>query len=208
MTEERKPLFTLDQIGEILGSISEGDPGFRLINIYGVSTDSRTIKSGELFVALSGDNHNGHDYLETAFSRGAAAAIVAKDEALKRGLNDSRYIAVADTLFAFGELARHHRLSMATKIVGVTGSNGKTTVKNLVYQALLTRGPALKSQGNFNNLIGLPISIFQLRETHQAAVFELGMSARGEIARLAQIASPDVGIITNVGPVHLEFLKT
>ncbi len=97
---------------------------------------------------------------------------------------------------------------MPAKIIGVTGSNGKTTVKNIIYSIISNQGPALKSYGNYNNLIGLPISIFKLREEHRLAVFELGMSARGEISRLGEIANPDLAVITNVGPVHLEFLKT
>jgi UDP-N-acetylmuramoyl-tripeptide--D-alanyl-D-alanine ligase len=208
MTDKIHRLFSIGEIGEILGSYSEGDPGFRHFAIYNISTDSRTIKESELFVALIGEKHNGHDHIDAAFVRGAAAAVVSKAEAQKRGLNGSKYFPVDDTLFAFGELARRYRAKMPARITAVTGSNGKTTVKNLIYEIFSRLGPALKSEGNFNNLIGLPASIFGLREEHQNAVLELGMSARGEISRLSEIASPDLAIITNVGPVHLEYLKS
>lgn len=197
----------MGEVGEILGSAREGDLGLRRTSIFGVSTDSRTIEESELFVALKGANHNGHDYLEAAFARGATAAVVGADEAKRRGLVQSRYVVVHDTLFALGELARSYRRKMKARIVAVTGSNGKTTVKNLIYEIISRNRSALRSEGNFNNLVGVPLSIFRLRDVHHSAVFELGMSARGEIARLAEISSPDVAVITNVGPVHLEFLK-
>jgi len=184
----------------------EGDLGFRRSSVSGVSTDSRTINESELFIALKGDRFDGHDFLETAFARGAAAAIISAQEAQKRNLHGPRYIVVADTLRALGDLARAYRERMSAQVIAVTGSNGKTTVKNLVYEVISRDGQALKSQGNLNNLVGLPLSIFQLRDHHKSAVFELGMSARGEIARLGEIAHPDIAVITNVGPVHLEFL--
>jgi len=208
MVEKRTILFTLHEVGEILGSISEGDPGFHRASIYGVSTDSRTIRQGELFVAIKGETYDGHAFLAQAISKGAIAAVVNRDEAKRRGLVGPEYLAVDDTLFALGELARHYRQRMPAVVTAVTGSNGKTTVKNLIYEIISRRSPALKSHGNFNNLIGLPLSIFQLGEEHKFAVFELGMSARGEILRLSQISQPDIAVITNVGPVHLQFLKT
>jgi len=198
----------MGEVGEILGSAREGDLGFRRTSIFGVSTDSRTIKESELFVALKGANHDGHDYLGAAFAGGAIAAIVSADEARKRNLGGDKYFIVENTLYALGELARNYRKKMGSRVVAVTGSNGKTTVKNLIYEIISRHGSALRSEANFNNLVGVPLSIFQLRDIHGAAVFELGMSARGEIARLAEISSPDVAVITNVGPVHLEFLKS
>jgi UDP-N-acetylmuramoyl-tripeptide--D-alanyl-D-alanine ligase len=206
MTTKIDFLFTISEVGEILGSNSEGDPGFRSTPIYDVSTDSREIKPGEFFVAIKGKNFDGHDFLGIAFERGAIAALIAKDKS--QGLSDPKYIVVNDTLRALGDLAAAYRRKMPAKIVGVTGSNGKTTVKNLIFDILSRKGPALRSLGNFNNLIGLPLSILKLRPEHQAAVLELGMSAKGEISRLGEIARPDVAVITNVGPVHLEFLKT
>jgi UDP-N-acetylmuramoyl-tripeptide--D-alanyl-D-alanine ligase len=206
--EKKSILFTLGEAGEILGSISEGDPGFHRASIYGISTDSRTIREGELFVAIKGDTYDGHAFLAQAMAKGAVAAVVDRVEAERRGLTGPEYIGVKDPLYALGELARHYRGKMAAVVTAITGSNGKTTVKNLVYDIISKRFPAVKSHGNFNNLIGLPLSIFQLRPDHKFAVFELGMSARGEILRLGDIAGPDVAVITNVGPVHLEFLKS
>lgn len=207
MNDTRTSLFSIGEIGEILGSYTEGDPGFHRQPISGVSADTRTIQPGDLFVAIKGENFDGHDFLASAFEKGASAAIVSKTELAQRKLSGPRYIAVDDTLFALGELAQYYRECMPAAIVGVTGSNGKTTVKNLIYEIISRRGAAVKSAGNLNNLIGLPLSVFQLRKRHEFAVFELGMSARGEIDRLGNICSPDVAVITNVGPVHLEFLK-
>ena len=207
MTEERVSLFTVGEVGEILGSRVEGDLGFHRASIYDICTDSRTVKDGDLFIAIKGDTFDGHDFLDSAFASGAVAAIISRIEASKRNLRGPRYIAVDDTLFAFGELALHYRKKMHARIIAVTGSNGKTTVKNLIFEIIEKIGPALKSQGNFNNLVGVPTSIFKLTSEHKTAVFELGMSARGEIARLSEISSPDMAVITNVGLVHLEFLK-
>jgi len=208
MAEKREILFALSEVGEILGSISEGDPGFHRASIYGISTDSRTVREGELFVAIKGDIYDGHVFVAQAMSKGAIASVVDKIEAKRRGFVGPEYIPVDDTLFALGELARRYREKMPAVVTAVTGSNGKTTVKNLIYEIISRHSPAVKSHGNFNNLIGLPASIFQLGVAHKYAVFELGMSARGEILRLGHIAEPDVAVITNVGPVHLEFLKT
>jgi UDP-N-acetylmuramoyl-tripeptide--D-alanyl-D-alanine ligase len=206
MIENKAALFSLAEVGEILGSDSEGDPGFHRTSIYGVSTDSRTIEPGELFFALRGPRFDGHDFLKAAFERGAAAAMISRDKIIDLPL--AKFIVVDDTLKALGNLAGNYRRKMNTKVVGVTGSNGKTTVKDLLFEIFSSYGPALRSEGNFNNLVGLPLSIFKLRNEHRAAVFELGMSAVGEIARLAEISKPDIGVITNVGPVHLEFLKS
>lgn len=205
MAERRDALFTIEEAGEILGSKLEGDSGFHSTSIHNVTIDSREVGPGDLFVAVKGERFDGHDFIESAFEAGAAAAVVSKIEADKRNLRNSRLMTVKDTVRALGELARYHRSRCGTKIVAVTGSNGKTTVKNLIYQIVSSRGPSIKSERNFNNFFGLPLSIFKLRVDHRWAVLELGMSARGEISRLAEIASPDVAVITNVGPVHLEF---
>jgi UDP-N-acetylmuramoyl-tripeptide--D-alanyl-D-alanine ligase len=208
MVDREFSLFTLTEVGEILGSKTEGDPGFHRTSIRGVSTDSRTVRQSELFIAIKGEMHDGHDYLQQAFDKGAVAAVVNRSEVDSRSLVGPRYIVANDTIYALGELARCYRRKMPAKVIVVTGSNGKTTVKNLTYEILTSQEPAVKAQGNYNNLIGLPLSIFSLRLNHQAAVFELGMSARGEIARLSEIASAEIAVITNVGPVHLEFLRT
>lgn len=207
MVEKKDALFTVKEVGEILGSRLEGDPGFHLTSVRGIKIDSRKIEKDDLFVAVKGAKYDGHDFVESALSNGAVVAVVSGQEAERRKLVENRYIAVEDTVYALGELARHHRKRLNLNVVAVTGSNGKTTVKNLIYEILSTNGAVLKSPANFNNFFGLPLSIFQLGHNHKSAVLELGMSARGEISRLAEIASPDIAVITNVGPVHLEFFK-
>ncbi len=208
MTDKRDPFFTIKEAGEILGSSLEGDPGFHLAAIYGIRIDSRLVSAGDLFVAVKGERYDGHDFIEETFSRGVEAAVVSKQESEKRNFKGERFIAVDDTVSALGELAAYHRGRMKTRIAAVTGSNGKTTVKNLIYEVLSKAGPSVKSSGNFNNLYGLPLSIFQLEKKHQFAVFELGMSGRGEISRLGEIARPDLAVITNVGPAHLEYFES
>ncbi len=207
MVERKGVLFTIREVGEILGSKLEGDPGFHLTSIRGIKIDSREIERDDLFIAIKGPKHDGHDFIESALANGAAAVVVSRQVAERRKLLDNRYIAVEDTIYALGELARHHRTKLNLNVVAVTGSNGKTTVKNLIYEILSRNGPALKSPANFNNFFGLPLSIFQVGRHHKSAVLELGMSATGEISRLAEIASPNIAVITNVGPVHLEFFN-
>ena len=182
------------------------DPMARLA---GVSIDSRTIRAGELFVAIHGPSHDGHDHLAGAFERGALAAVVA---AAKVGqLPDAireKCIVVEDTFVALKQFARAVRETWGGKIAGVTGSVGKTTTKEILAALLGARFRVLKSEGNFNNEYGLPLTLFKLDESHEAAVLEMGMSRRGELARLAEIARPDVGVVTRVSPAHLEFFSS
>jgi UDP-N-acetylmuramoyl-tripeptide--D-alanyl-D-alanine ligase len=173
----------------------------------GVGTDTRSLGAGELFVALRGPRFDGADFLALAASSGASAAVVgerapAQPESLPR-------LVVADTLRALGDLAKGYRRTFHPKaVLAVTGSVGKTTVKELLAAALSPLGEVLKTDGNLNNEIGLPLTIFRLRSIHTAAVLEMGMSHHGEIARLTEIAQPDIGVVTSVQPVHLEFLGT
>jgi len=170
------------------------------VEFQGISTDSRTVQPGDLFVPLRGDNYDGHDYLTQAIQRGAAACL---SEEMIGGLLVP-VVKVADTLKALGDLAAGLRRKFAGPVVGITGTSGKTTCKEMLAAILEHNGPGLKSAGNFNNLIGVPLTLFELKNEHQWAVVEMGMSARGEIARLAEIATPNVGLITNVGAGHLE----
>lgn len=169
----------------------------------GVSTDSRTIEAGELFVALAGDTFDGHDFLEDVKKRGARAVVIdrVQRENLPRGIGG---FVVDDTLFALGELARRHRERLPARVVGITGSNGKTTTKELIYDVVSRRFSAEKSRGNFNNLIGLPMMLLSMDEGCEVIVVELGMNTPGEMKRLVSIAGPDIGVVTNIGPVHLE----
>src|SRR6195256_5779549 len=200
--------WTLLQISEpMLAALGTGlDPMARLA---GVSIDSRTIRAGELFFAIHGPRHDGHDHVAAAFERGALAAVVA--ESRGRELAESlrtRCLVVDDTLRALHRLATAVRLAWGKKIAGVTGSVGKTTTKEILAALLGAKLRVLKSEGNLNNEYGLPLTLLRLEETHQAAVLEMGMSRSGELARLAAIARPDVGIVTRVAPAHLEFFSS
>ncbi|MCK4507051.1 MAG: UDP-N-acetylmuramoyl-tripeptide--D-alanyl-D-alanine ligase [Desulfuromonadales bacterium] len=170
------------------------------VQFQGISTDSRTLQPGDLFIPLRGDNFDGHDYLTLAIQRGAAGCL---SEEMIGGLLVP-VVKVADTLKALGDLAAAVRRKFAGPVVGITGTSGKTTCKEMLAAILEHSGPGLKSAGNFNNLIGVPLTLFELKPEHRWAVVEMGMSARGEIARLAEIAAPNVGLITNVGAGHLE----
>ncbi len=171
--------------------------------VRGISTDSRTIRPGELFVPLRGPKYDGHDFLLRALQNGAAACL---SEEVIAGLKVP-VIQVEDSLRALGDLAAAHRRNYQGPLVAVTGSSGKTTTKEMLAAILERTAPGLKSAGNFNNLVGVPLTLFGLRpEEHRWAVIEMGMSARGEIARLAEIAAPTLGLITNIGPAHLETL--
>src|SRR5271163_2957822 len=177
--------------------------------VAGVSIDSRTVRAGELFIAIHGPRHDGHDHVDSAFARGAVAAMVARERVA--GYEDAvrgRCLVVSDTFAALKQLGRAVREAWGGKIAGVTGSVGKTTTKEILAALLGAKLRVLKSEGNFNNEYGLPLTLFRLEETHQAAVLEMGMSRRGELARLAAIARPDVGIVTRVAPAHLEFFSS
>jgi len=173
----------------------------------GYSIDSRTIQPGELFFAVKGERMDGHDFVQQALERGAVAAVVRKDElaryAVKTGL-----LAVADTLVALQTLGAAVRRLWGKPLIGVTGSTGKTTTKEAIAHVLSSRFRVLKSEGNFNNHFGLPLMLLKIEPEHEAAVIEMGMSHRGEIAALAKIAQPEIGVVTNVAPVHLEFFKS
>lgn len=169
----------------------------------GVCTDSRIIGSGELFVALRGENHDGHKFICDAI-KGGAAGVLSEDECAKNKSSDSPYIKVESTLDSLGDLAKCYRESFAgLKVIAITGSNGKTTTKEMISYVLACGFNVHKNTGNFNNLIGLPLTIFKLRQEHEAAVLELGMNQFGEIRRLAEICSPDIGVITNIGKAHI-----
>src|SRR5450755_1651205 len=198
-------------IAQVAGAVG-AKPGAGLdplARLAGVSIDSRTLHAGELFIAIHGPSHDGHDHVPAAPERGALAAMVA-DWQLSRypGWVGDRCIAVADTFEALAKLARAVRKAWGGRIAGVTGSVGKTTTKEILAALLGTKLRVLKSEGNFNNEYGLPLTLFKLDETHQAAVLEMGMSRRGELSRLAEIARPDVGVVTRVAPAHLEFFAS
>src|SRR5271170_2114166 len=177
--------------------------------VAGVSIDSRTLRAGELFIAIHGPRHDGHDHVASALGRGAIAALVAESQSSRYGeAIRNRCIVVGDTFEALKQLARAVRKAWGGKIAGVTGSVGKTTTKEILAALLGAKLRVLKSEGNFNNEYGLPLTLFRLEPADQAAVLEMGMSRRGELTRLAEIARPDVGVVTRVAPAHLEFFSS
>lgn len=190
---------TLAQVGEILGVPG----GAADVTASGYSIDSRTIQPNELFFAIRGPNFDGHDFVRTALEKGAVGAIVERD-----GASGGRLLYVESTLRALERLATEVRRRWGRPLVAVTGSAGKTTTKEMIAAVLETRLRVIKNEGNLNNQYGLPLSLLRLDTTHEAGVFELGMSHVGEIAALARIAAPDVGVVTCVAPVHLEFFES
>jgi UDP-N-acetylmuramoyl-tripeptide--D-alanyl-D-alanine ligase len=195
--------WTIAQVAEaVAGGCGHAvDP---MARVAGVSLDSRTIRAGELFVAIHGPTHDGHDYVASAMESGALAAVVA-EPLLSRypGWLQDRCITVPDTLEALHRLARAVRKEWGKKVCGITGSVGKTTTKEIVAALLGSQLRVLKTSGNFNNEYGLPLTLFRLEETDDVAVLEMGMSFPGELKRLAAIALPDVAIETRVSPAHL-----
>jgi len=173
----------------------------------GYSIDSRTVGAGELFFAVKGDRFDGHDFVEQALEKGAVAAVVRRDQ-LHRYSSGTKLLAVDDTLIALQTLAAAVRKLWGKPVVGVTGSAGKTTTKEAIAQVLALRGRVLKSEGNFNNHFGLPLMLLKLEPEQDVAVIEMGMSHAGEIRALAKIAHPEIGVVTNVAPVHLEFFDS
>lgn len=172
--------------------------------VTAVSTDSRSCVAGQLFVPLKGDKFDGHDFVAGAAERGVRHFLMAGDRFSQLGgPSGASVVVVDDTLRALGDLAAYHRRRFELPIIGVTGSNGKTTTKEMLSSILAFMGPGLKTSGNLNNLIGLPQMLFQLEGSHRWGVLEMGMSEFGEIDRLAEIARPSVGIITNAFPAHL-----
>ena len=176
----------------------------------GYSIDSRSIAAGELFFAVRGERLDGHDFVEAALANGAVAAVVSMRWLEPAGMDSCKLLRVPDhdgegVLIALQQLARAVRRSWGRRVVGITGSAGKTTTKDAVAQVLGARFRVLKSQGNLNNGFGLPLQLLRLEAEHEVAVIEMGMNHAGEIAALARIAEPDWAVVSNVAPVHLEY---
>jgi UDP-N-acetylmuramoyl-tripeptide--D-alanyl-D-alanine ligase len=169
------------------------------VTFTGVTSDSRQLMPGMLFAALPGQTFDGHDHIQQAMESGAVAVLVSRDVE-----TDLPVLLVADVIAALGLLAGYWRGECTAKVVGITGSNGKTTVKEMIASVLRQSGSVLATKGNFNNELGLPLTLFRLNKSHDHAVLEFGASNPGDIAYLAGIARPDVGLITNIGPAHLQ----
>jgi UDP-N-acetylmuramoyl-tripeptide--D-alanyl-D-alanine ligase len=205
--------WTAAQVAEALGVSAPAGIGAG-VELSGVSIDSRTVRAGDLFFAIRGPRHDGHDHVAGALATGAGAAVVDR-----RRLGDfaaevqGRLFAVDDTLAALQQLAKRacaiwRAAKAGRKIAGVAGSVGKTTTKEILAALLGARFNVLKTQGNLNNEYGLPLTLLRLSDEHDAAVVELGMSHRGELALLTQIAAPGVGVVTRVAVEHLEFFTS
>jgi UDP-N-acetylmuramoyl-tripeptide--D-alanyl-D-alanine ligase len=194
-------------LGKIAEFVSGGGEFTRDDSVCGYSIDSRTVGSGQLFFAVKGERLDGHDYVEQALEKGAAAAVVRRDQ-LGRFPDKARLLAVDDTLAALQTLATAVRRLWGKPVIAVTGSAGKTTTKEAIAHVLSSKFRVLKSEGNFNNHFGLPLMLLKLEPEHDLAVIEMGMSHAGEIRALAKIAQPEVGVVTNVGAVHLEFFDS
>jgi UDP-N-acetylmuramoyl-tripeptide--D-alanyl-D-alanine ligase len=194
---------TLSHIAQFAGaSLSSGD-GTVIIDKIG--TDSRTIRSGDLFVALRGENFDGHDFVGSVAKSGAMGALV--DHEWNGNVpNNFALIRATDTLLAYQKIAASYRRSLALKVLAITGSNGKTSTKDFAASVLARKFRVTKTEGNFNNHVGLPRTILEANSGDEVAVWEIGMNHPGEIAALAHIAAPDAAIITNVGIAHIEFM--
>jgi len=193
-------MFTCMEIASVTGGTIRGSCEGE---VTGISTDSRSVTKDQLFVPLRGERFDGHDYIPEVIAKGIRTVLV--DESRRLYIPaDVSCIKVPDTLWALGDLAAAHRRRFTLPLVAITGSNGKTTTKEMLAAILEQTGPGLKTEGNLNNLIGLPQMLFKLNAEHRWAVLEMGMSEPGEIDRLAEIAAPQTGIVLNAYPAHLE----
>ncbi len=198
------------------GKLLSGDPE-REVEPSKISTDSRTIHKGEFFIALGGANFDGNCFIDEVLEKGAIgalscprkrASIQAPDSRLRGNDNEEKIlIQVSDTTKALQDIAAYHRKKFTCPVIGVTGSNGKTTVKDMIARVLSQKYNVLKNEGTKNNHIGLPLTLLKLDDSHDMCVVEMGTNHRGEIRLLAQIASPTVAVMTNIGPSHLEYLR-
>ena len=198
------PAFTLDEVREATGASVYREEAESFTDIV---TDTRKITPGVLFLAFKGERFNGEDFVRDAIAKGANGIMVstACPREILAGLK-ATVLVVPDTLRAYQELAHAWRMHFKIPVVAITGSNGKTTTKDLTAAVLSARGPVLKTQANFNNEIGLPLTLLGLRKEHTAAVVEIGMRGLHQIEAMAPLAAPSVGIVTNVGETHMELL--
>jgi UDP-N-acetylmuramoyl-tripeptide--D-alanyl-D-alanine ligase len=191
-----------DIISATKGRLIQGPPAGR---VAGVSIDSRTLKKGDVFIAIKGERFDGHRFIRKAVQKGAVVLIVGRKIKAPKGVS---VIHVKDTVKALGHLARFHRRRFSVPVVAITGSSGKTTVKEMIAGVLKTKYTVLKNVATQNNHIGVPLTLFRLNKKHEIVVLEFGTNRPGDIRWLTQIAAPDVAVLLNIGESHLEFLKT
>ena len=195
-----KPLKCTEIVEVVKGKLLSGKDN----TIFsGISTDSRNIKEGDLFVPLKGERFDGHDYVKESLAKGALGAVVEKDFKVD---DEKAIIKVDDTLKALRLIATFYRSKFNIPFVGITGSVGKTSTKEMVWGVLSKKFNVLKNQGNFNNEIGVPLTVFRLESFHEAALVEMGMNYLGDISRLTSIVKPDIAIVSNIGVYHIENL--
>jgi len=206
--EQTLPFFSFSELLSATGGIPirGGAAG----NFLGISTDTRQISRGCLFIPLKGETYDGHDFLAAAVRQGAAGVLVQKDSEGKQPEWDETVsvILVEDTLTALGDIAHAWRKKMTGRVLAITGSSGKTTTKEMVAAIAGLSHRIAKTKGNFNNLVGVPRTLLNLQDQYDVIILELGTNRRGEIERLTRITEPDIGLITNIGPAHLEGLKS
>jgi UDP-N-acetylmuramoyl-tripeptide--D-alanyl-D-alanine ligase len=194
---------SLSQLAQLLSLSEQNQISFNPdCLISNINTDSRSIESGQAFLALKGDNFNGHDFIDRAIEKGAAALIVDQPVSVNSSRNIPLFL-VQNTLETYQQLAHWWRNQFDIPVIAITGSVGKTTTKELIASVLATQGKVHKTLANYNNEIGVPKTLLELDENHDSAVIEMGMRGRGEIALLAQIARPTIAVITNVGTAHI-----
>ena len=201
-----KPIPTTDFVNAIRGAIK--NPGSLSKQIRGISLDTRTLKPNDVYWAIAGKNYDGHDFVEEAFNKQASAAIVNETSHSPNCPTAERLITVDDTLKALHRFAAWHRKGFQATTIGITGSYGKTTTRELLFSVLSTKHNCLQNKHNQNNEIGIPLTIFELTEHHQYLIAELGAAKPGDIRPLAEITSPKIGLITGIGPAHLAGFKT
>lgn len=195
---------TLESIAAACDGIYLGSEADKKREIAGAVIDSRLVEKGDLFIPIKGEKVDGHRFIPDVFAKGAIAVLTEQELVQPAG----SYILVGNTQTAMKRIAEYYRKSLDIKVVGITGSVGKTSTKEMIASVLSQKYSVLKTEGNFNNEIGLPLTIFRIREEHQIAVLEMGISEFGEMHRLAQMANPDICVITNIGLCHLENLMT
>jgi UDP-N-acetylmuramoyl-tripeptide--D-alanyl-D-alanine ligase len=218
--DENMAQLTLERVQDITSArLLLGEPRRLRAKVRDVCTDSRTLHDGDLFIALKGERFDGHQFVTQALAKGAAGVLVGAGFRLPPGLkprgavgkasaSSGVVLAVPDSLLAYQQVATYHRGCFDIPVVAVTGSNGKTTTKEMIARVLEERWSVLVTEGNLNNRIGVPQTLLRLRASHEAAVIEMGVDQKGQTTRLVGIAHPTIGVITNIGPDHLEFFGT
>jgi len=180
--------------------------------LKGVSIDSRAIKPQNLFIAIKGEKFDGHDFIKQALDKGASCAVISEDKLTDREIpylsstSRKRAVLVKDTRAALQNIAKWHRDKFKVKVVAITGTNGKTTTKEMIAEVLSKKYNVLRSEKSFNNQVGVPLTLLKITSETEVLVLELGMNQPGEIEILTRMANPDMGLITNIGPAHLEFM--